>query len=420
MPIEPVARSRFATVVRLALAAGLAIFVASNVTFASTALAGLTQVALLPAAIGVGLSIVAMANRGQLNRPAHQAAGLIVEPGAMTRTAAVSFAANKIIKSGGASGLAVFVRHGRRRGLPSGTVTAACALAAASSFTALGVLLSSTVIILAATGQLTGWWIAAAGGFGVYSAGALTAGYVAVRSRPRALRFWYWIQRSHARIRRRPPNQTDASVVEELYDALALATCRPRWTGRMVGHAIASKALGAMMLMAATHAAGAPISVASAIVIYATALAASLVSIIPAGVGVVEASTAAMLIGTGTPVPVAALSVALFRIFDLWLPVATGAFIGRKDFRSRTSRNCDATAKGSTRPGPAPPRCSTVPSSCGKQRSTTAQLGINRYSTRFHRPAFVAPSDETRRATSLVKLPPAELAGYDVLPAVPG
>lgn len=90
------------------------------------------------------------------------------------------------------------------------------------------------------------------------------------------------------------------------------------------------------MLMAATHAAGARISVASAIVIYATALAASLVSIIPAGVGVVEASTGAMLIGTGIPLPVAALSVALFRIFDLWLPVATGALIGRKDFESAT------------------------------------------------------------------------------------
>lgn len=90
------------------------------------------------------------------------------------------------------------------------------------------------------------------------------------------------------------------------------------------------------MLMAATHAAGAPISVASAIVIYATALAASLVSIIPAGVGVVEASTGAMLIGIGIPLPVAALSVALFRIFDLWLPVVAGAFIGRKDFESET------------------------------------------------------------------------------------
>lgn len=336
MPIELAPRSRLATPVRLALGAGLAIFVGSNLTFASTALAGLTHVALLPAAIGVGLSIVAMANRGELNRAAHQAAGLVVEPVAMTKTAAVSFAANKIVKSGGASGLAILVRHGKRRGLPSGTVAAACVLAAASSFAALGVLLTSTVIILAATGQLTGWWLAAAGGFGLYSVGVLTAGYAAVRSRPRALRSWCWVQRSYARIRRRPPNQTDASVVDELYDALALARCRPHWTGRMVGHAIASKALGALMLMAATHAAGAPISVASAIVIYATALAASLVSIIPAGVGVVEASTGAMLIGIGIPLPVAALSVALFRIFDLWLPVVAGAFIGRKDFESET------------------------------------------------------------------------------------
>lgn len=373
MPIELTPRSRFATPVRIALGAGLAIFVGRNLTFASTVLAGLTHVALLPAAIGVGLSIVAMANRGELNRAAHQAAGLVVEPVAMTKTAAVSFAANKIVKSGGASGLAILVRHGKRRGLPSGTVAAACVLAAASSFAALGVLLSSTVIILAATRQLTGWWLAAAGGFGLYSVGVLTAVFVAVQSRPRALRSWCWIQRSYARIRHRPPNQTDASVVDELYDALTLARCRPRWMGRMVGHAIASKALGALMLVAATHAAGAPISVASATVIYATALASSLVSIIPAGVGVVEASTAAMLIGTGIPLPVAALSVALFRIFDLWLPVATGAFIGRKDFEVDAQGTATQPPTGVEKAWPAPQRCSTVPSSCGDARSTTAQ-----------------------------------------------
>ncbi|MEO8697879.1 MAG: hypothetical protein ABI658_30550, partial [Acidimicrobiales bacterium] len=97
-----------------------------NAAIVTTVLAGISGVALWPLAAGVALSLAAMANRGLLNRSAHQAADLIVDPIAMIRTSAVGFAANKIIKSGGASGLTVFLRHGRRRGLEAGAVTASC------------------------------------------------------------------------------------------------------------------------------------------------------------------------------------------------------------------------------------------------------------------------------------------------------
>jgi hypothetical protein len=50
-----------------------------------------------------------------------------------------------------------------------------------------------------------------------------------------------------------------------------------------------------------------------------------------------------MLIGAGATAGAAALAVALFRLFDLWLPVLTGAAVARRDTR-RERRTTDAEA----------------------------------------------------------------------------
>lgn len=331
--------TRFTRIAELGIAVGLAFFAINNGAQLAAPFAGITRMAMWPASAGVGLSIAAMANRGQLNRAAYRAAGMDIGSFAMTRTSAVGFAANKVVKSGGAAGLSVFVRDGRRQGLPSGKIAASCVLVACASLAALGVLLAATVILLAVAGRLTGWWMAAAAGFSLYGLAVVAAGLLATHSRPLAVRLVCRVQRGLARVRHRrstaalaaAPSST--SAVDALFDALAQARRRPRRTGRIIGHAIASKVLGASMLMAAAHAAGIPLSVATAVVIYATALAASFVSIVPGGVGVVEASTGAMLISNGAPVPAAVLAVAVFRILDLWLPVMAGAVIGWKDVR---------------------------------------------------------------------------------------
>jgi len=108
---------------------------------------------------------------------------------------------------------------------------------------------------------------------------------------------------------------------------------RPRAMRKLMLHAVLSKLLGALALAAAIAAVGLPISAAGALIIYATALAASLLTIVPGGIGTVEASTTALLIGAGATAGAAALAVALFRLFDLWLPVLTGAAVARRDAR---------------------------------------------------------------------------------------
>jgi uncharacterized membrane protein YbhN (UPF0104 family) len=307
-----------------------------NATVLTSGLAGIGRVAWLPVATGVALSLAAMANRGLLNRSAHGAVGFIVDPLGMIRTSAVGFAATKVIKTGGASGLAVFLRHGRRRGLEGGAVTASCILASVASFAAFGVLLASTLAILATTGRLTGWWIVAGAWFAIHGLVLASFGYLARHNRKAAERVWRWMQRVRAKVVRGRPKLVDDSATDALYKAMATARGEFGWTLRTLAHAVASKALGALMLIAAASAAGVSLSLTAAIVIYATALTASSVAVTPSGIGVVEASTAAALLSGGVPLAEAALTVAFFRIFDVWIPVIAGTFLGRHELRADT------------------------------------------------------------------------------------
>lgn len=325
---------RLTTIVLGAVFGGFAVwFLAGNVGILGDVVAGIGSIDPTIAALGTLCSGLAIANRGALNRAAHRSVGLDVGQAAMTHTAAVGFAAQKVVKSAGAVGLAVFVRHGRRRGHAPGQVAAACVLAASASFAALGVLLSLAVAALAIGGRLTGWWVGAAIGFSIYSVLVVCLAVAIARSRPLAESMWEAGEVGWRRLRRRSADHAGRPFPAELFDAIGVARRRPEALGRMMAHAIASKLLGALMLAAAVDAAGLPVSAGTALVIYATALAASMVTIVPGGVGMVEASTAALLVAAGASAGAAALAVALFRLFDLWLPLLTGAVLSRGDLR---------------------------------------------------------------------------------------
>lgn len=336
-------RRRVATMLSVAVVAAFAVaFVVANGGSAASVVRGAGSINLALALMGLCCSALAMGNRGLLNRAAHRAVGIDAGVGAMTHTAAVGFAAQKLIKSAGAVGLAVFVRHGKRRGHAPSAVAAACLLTASASFVAMGVLLGAALVVLAATGQLTGWWLAAGVAFAVYVVVLAPAAVLIVRDRRAA----HWAWRGGQRLRRMIPwvrhrQQTDAEFPTALLDAVADARTRPRAMQRLLLHAVLSKLLGALALAAAIAAVGLPITAAGALLIYATALAASLFTIVPGGIGAVEASTTALLIGAGATAGAAALAVALFRVFDLWLPVLTGAAVARRDAR-RERRLVDA------------------------------------------------------------------------------
>ncbi len=306
-----------------AIAGAATAFAFANAVTIRTVLAGMSHISPAPLGAGLAISLAAIVNRGGLNRAAHNAAGLPAEPLTMNRPSAIGFAANKIVRFGGLAGAAVFVRHGATKAYPKGSVIAACLLASLASLAALGVLLATTIALLSFSGSLSGWWLVGAAGFGAYAFVITAAVALVVVRRDLAERLWASLTAATNRLTKRPLEP--GTAVNDLADALAAARSNRRWSRRALGHAIGSKALGAAMLLCAAAAVGAPLGLRGAIIIYATALTASMASIVPAGVGVVEASTGALLVSSGASLGIAALAVALFRVFDLWIPVATGA-----------------------------------------------------------------------------------------------
>lgn len=318
--------------VYLCAIAGAVFFTATNLPTLETALAGLRDASTMPIVAGVALSVAAMVNRGFLNRAAHVAVGLDVQPISMIKTAAAGFAANKVVKTAGASGLAVFVRSGNRHGYAPSTVAAACVVAAGSSFFALGALVSFNLIVLARAGQLSAWWLTAGTAFLLYTVGIAAAMLLAKRRQAAARRLWISGRRLVGRIRRKSM-EGETVGLDDLYEAMTAARANTAWSVRVLAHAVVSKLLGAGMLLAGASAADLPIPVTGVLLIYTTALVTALLSILPGGLGLVEATTAAMFVSAGAPLGVAVVAVALYRVFDLWIPVVTGAVVGRHELR---------------------------------------------------------------------------------------
>jgi uncharacterized membrane protein YbhN (UPF0104 family) len=285
------------------------------------------------AVMGLAVSSAAIVNRGMINRAAHAAVGLDVGVGEMTRTSAVAFAAQKFMKSAGAVGLAVFVRHGRRRDRAAGTVATACVLTAVGAFVGLGVVLAVTIGVLATTGRLTGWWLAAAAGFGVWSILVGVVGAALLRGRRTAAWVWTRIQRVRRWRGRLAPGAIDPPMPTAVFEALDRSRRHRGALRRLVAHCVLGKCLGAAMLFVALVAAGVTTGPTEILVVYATALAASLLSILPGGIGTVEGSTMALLVAGGADPAAAVLAIGLFRAFDLWLPLLVGAALARTEAR---------------------------------------------------------------------------------------
>lgn len=364
------------------MAAGV-VFAVFNAPSLLTAAGRIGTIAAPAASVGVGLSAAAMVNRGRLNHLAHAAVGARVPLASTVRAAAVAFAANKVAKSAGLSGFAVFVRHGRRHRCATVQVVAACTVASVCCFAALGVLLGAAFAVLAVRGALEGWWLAAACGYAASAVGvALAIGLVLHSRRGRRLACVGWVRGrtrlAHALRRRRAvaptasvteagsgPAATAAAVAaaeawaEGLRAITGQALRRPGTTAAVLAHAVASKVLGAAMLAAAAAAVRAGLPLESVLLAYGASLAASSASLLPGGLGTVEASLGGVLVAAGVPGPTAVLTVALYRVFDLWLPVAVGAALGRRELRAAAGREAASSGPVARRraglPGEVPP-----------------------------------------------------------------
>lgn len=249
-------------------------------------------------AVAALATLAAVLNRGLLHHQSRSLHGVECSLGTEIRMSAASLALNKVVKSGGLAGLAYYLRRGRRDGASATAVTRAFVVVGAAAHVALAGLAVATLTVVPrddvpVAGALSDMVVGTVGlvAFvmvaGVFLAGVLTSG--------------------------------------SGHGAGRLAA----GAAQIVLHAGVNKLLGVFTLAAVLAAASAPVSIETAVVVYATALVGGALSFVPGGVGVVEASMVAVLTASGVEPGAALVAVLTFRLFDLWIPVLVGWGLAR-------------------------------------------------------------------------------------------
>lgn len=310
----------FRLVANLAVLVGSVVFFSSNGSSLGELTPHLGNLGPIPVLVGVVLSGLGMLNRAGGARASHRCVGLEVPAWSMVRPTMVAFAADKVVRAFGFSGLTVMVRHGDQAGYPRALVFASTMVAKVTSFASLGVFLSASVLILWADNRLTRWWLAAAAGFATYAVfGVVVIGAIA-QHRGAVERWWERLERRTQLAR----SIAGPQPVDTIADGVRVARHHPARVALVLLHSLGSKLIGASMLLASVVAVGETANPGTVLVIYSTALLASVASVSPGGVGAVEVSMVAVLVGSGVEFGAAVVIVALFRLLDLWLPLAAG------------------------------------------------------------------------------------------------
>lgn len=284
-----------------------------------------------PLLIALGLSCVAIVNRAGQYRSAQRALGLETSLHSMTKVSAAAYALNKVVKTGGLGGIALFVRHGAHRDQSAGTVIAACLLNSVAGHLVFLGMAGAALVSLAANDSLTRTWSLAAAGVAALIVVCGAAAVIALRQRSIVER-WFsrpfeLVAKIAARFGFSCPGPPDPEHVDRFYDAAATIRRSPATSLPIIAHAVTAKLLGASVLMASLNAAGAAVGLLPTLLIYALALVAAASTVLPGGFGVVEATMTVLLAGYGVPTSIAIAAILAFRLLDMWFPVAIGLLL---------------------------------------------------------------------------------------------
>lgn len=320
-------RPTLVTVVGLLTVAALLLAYRRDIPAAGRAIVhaspGWMMVLTVCAVAGVGLV-------GLLYRSGLRAAGAPI-PGRHAAALGVSgYAVNLVVKSSGLAGLAVFLRYARARSIAEGPVIAGYLTATFLNHLAFAVMLAAAIVALVVNGRFTALDAVATALFAGYLAVHLAAAWAAVR-RPGVVRGVYaagdriagWWRRLLRRTRAAATRDRQRDA-DELRAALRLIKTRPAATFRACGWALSVDAIHVVWLWAALHAVGSPVGIDVALVAYGVATLFGIVGFLPAGLGFVEVGMAATLSSYSVPITDAAAAVVLFRMAELWLPLAAG------------------------------------------------------------------------------------------------
>jgi uncharacterized protein (TIRG00374 family) len=128
-------------------------------------------------------------------------------------------------------------------------------------------------------------------------------------------RFWAWL--------RRRPNPGTAAFEAFLERAGSVRTTRKQYA-LATAHAYRNWSLDCICLAFAVEAVGGPIPLQGFILAYCTGMMAGGLGLVPGGIGVVDATMIAALVGAGLPAAKALPAVVIYRVISLGLVVVVG------------------------------------------------------------------------------------------------
>lgn len=281
--------------------------------------------------VAVGLAGLAMVNQMLLHRASQRSLGLRIPTRDVWGATNAAFFVNAVAKSGGLAGVVAFTSTSKRHRQPRSTTIAAYLVVTVLVQWGFALSLLAALIVLNTGGRVTTTEVVASLVFGMYTLGLAVAVGAAFHSR-RTLRLVHALPVRVVRVVRRdrsaPP--VDHQAADALFDSLQSLRRSPRLVVGTVGHAIGVQVIEVAMLWTTLRAVGADVGPAVAIVAYSVAVMFLIASILPGGVGLVEASLAVVLAGYGLPVGTIAAAVVVYRVIELWIPFTVGAIAAHR------------------------------------------------------------------------------------------
>jgi uncharacterized membrane protein YbhN (UPF0104 family) len=240
------------------------------------------------------------------------------------RLAAGIHAANLALRTAGAAGLAVLLVGHRDPSIGGAARSAAYVLGREVAHVCFAVVVAVALALVAIEGHVSGF-VVAGGVLFLLSRVAHVAVLWIAACHPRHLPRWRRLDRLRAH-------------APAFAAALRGAAAHPRPLLRIAGWALVLDVVRIVWLWVALHAVGAPTSPDTAFESYGIVALLGTVSVLPAGLGAVDAGLVATLHHSGTTIAAAAAAVLLFRVAELWVPLLAGARPALAALRLRPTR----------------------------------------------------------------------------------
>ena len=279
------------------------------------------------------LAVLWIANAVGLQRAALRVTGVQMRLSSVAAGTSIAHFLNLTTKSGGLAGLVAVRAEARRAGMPENSVIAGYILGAVLTEWAFVVTVVGSFAVLIAERHLTVAEVAGLCAFSSYAGSRVAVLAAATKDRERLRRLLRYPGRVLSWLRHRSDDasavSTDATA-DRLFDSLRVVRERPRALGPALAHALATEVIAIALLWSSLRAVGISIGPLQALVVYAVTGLFGIIGFLPGGLGFVEVSMSAMLVGFGVRSVTAASGALLYRAFELWLPILLGGVLAHR------------------------------------------------------------------------------------------